>query len=297
VTRGADSLGARPGSPPSTAARADAAGPPRRDRRPGSAPARDTSGAWKAGISPDSAGADEAAGFFDPEELALDAVGVPTAPAQARAIFGAATPAAEHYARLLAGPGVVRGLIGPREVPRLWERHLLNSAAVAELVPRPCSLVDLGSGAGLPGIVLALLLPDVGVTLLEPMLRRVAFLEECVRTLGLENARVLRGRAEDLAGRLAADVVTARAVAPLDRLAALALGLVRPGGIVLAIKGSTAQQEVEAARAALRRLGVRDVDVLRAGSGRVDPAATVVRLTAGPVRLPGGDGAAGRGAR
>jgi 16S rRNA (guanine527-N7)-methyltransferase len=191
-------------------------------------------------------------------------------------------PAAEHYARLLAGPAVVRGLIGPREVPRLWERHLLNSAAVAELIPRPCSLVDLGSGAGLPGIVLALLLPDVTVTLLEPMLRRVTFLEECVHALGLENAQVCRGRAEDLTGQLAADVVTARAVAPLERLAVLALGLVRPGGIVLAIKGASARQEVAAARPALTRLGVRSVDVVRVGDGKVDPAATVVRLTAGP---------------
>ena len=196
-------------------------------------------------------------------------------------MFGEATPRAEQYARLLAGPAVVRGLIGPREVPRLWERHLLNSAAVAELVPRPCSLIDLGSGAGLPGIVLALLLPDVRVTLLEPMLRRVTFLEECVRALGLGNAEVVRGRAEECAGRISADVVTARAVAPLGRLAALALGLVRPGGIVLAIKGRTAQQEVDSARVALRRLGIADITVLRAGSGKVDPAATVVRLTAG----------------
>jgi 16S rRNA (guanine527-N7)-methyltransferase len=177
---------------------------------------------------------------------------------------------------------VARGLIGPREVPRLWERHLLNSAAVAELVPRPCALVDLGSGAGLPGIVLALLLPDVTVMLLEPMLRRVTFLEECVHALGLQNAQVRRGRAEDLAEQLAADVVTARAVAPLDRLAALALGLVRPGGTVLAIKGATVRQEVAAARRALGRLGVRSVDVVRAGGGKVDPAATVVRLIAGP---------------
>jgi len=207
---------------------------------------------------------------------------VPAPPTQARAVFGPALADAERYAQLLAGPAVERGLIGPHEVPRIWERHLLNSAAVAELVPHPCSLIDLGSGAGLPGIVLALLLPDVQVTLLEPMLRRVTFLQECVDELKLPNARVMRGRAEDLAGRLSADVVTARAVAPLDRLAALALGLVRPGGLVLAIKGAGAGREVAAARTALRKLGVRDVDVLRAGSGKVDPAATVVRLTAGP---------------
>ena len=189
--------------------------------------------------------------------------------------------AAEQYARLLAGPGVTRGLIGPHEIPRLWDRHLLNSAVIAELVPRPCSLVDLGSGAGLPGIVLALLLPDVAVTLLEPMQRRVVFLTECVAELGLVNATVLGGRAEDWAGKLAADAVTARAVAPLARLAPLALGLVRPGGIVLAVKGAGAGREVAAARRALQRAGVTDVTVVRAGHGKVDPAATVVRLTAG----------------
>jgi 16S rRNA (guanine527-N7)-methyltransferase len=210
------------------------------------------------------------------------ALAVPATPPQAQQVFGSATAAAEHYARLLAGPGVTRGLIGPREVPRLWERHLLNSAAVAELVPHPCSLVDLGSGAGLPGIVLALLLPDVAVTLLEPMQRRVTFLSECVQALGLANAQVCRGRAEDMAGQLSADVVTARAVAPLDRLAGLALGLVRPGGTVLAIKGAGARGEVAAARRVLRDLGVRSVDVVRVGDGKVDPAVTVVRLTAGP---------------
>jgi 16S rRNA (guanine527-N7)-methyltransferase len=175
---------------------------------------------------------------------------------------------------------VERGLIGPNEVPRIWERHLLNSAVVAELVPAPCSLVDLGSGAGLPGIVLAMLLRDSEVTLLEPALRRAVFLEEVVMELGLDNARVVRARAEQMAGTLAADVVIARAVAPLDRLAAMALGLLRPGGTVLAIKGARAPAELRAAAPALRRLGVRDAEVLVAGSGKVDPAATVVRLTA-----------------
>jgi 16S rRNA (guanine527-N7)-methyltransferase len=195
-------------------------------------------------------------------------------------IFGDTLLAVQAYARLLAGPGVERGLIGPHEIPRLWDRHLLNSAVIADLVPHPASVVDLGSGAGLPGIVLALLLPDCEVTLLEPMLRRTVFLTECVESLGLANATVLRGRAEDFAGKLTADVVTARAVAPLDRLAALALGLLRPGGIVLAVKGAKAQAEVTAARRTLRSLGVRETSVLLAGKGKVDPAATVVRLTA-----------------
>jgi 16S rRNA (guanine527-N7)-methyltransferase len=207
-------------------------------------------------------------------------VKAPRMPEAAREVFGDAAAKAERYAELLAGPGVERGLIGPNEVPRLWERHLLNSAAVAGLVPGPCSLADLGSGAGLPGIVLALLLPDSDVTLLEPALRRTIFLEECVAELGLGNARVWRSRAEEAAGALAVDVVTARAVAPLDRLAALALGLLKPGGIVLAVKGAKAEAEIEAAGVALRRLGVRHVEVLAAGGGKVDPAATVVRLTA-----------------
>ena len=196
-------------------------------------------------------------------------------------MFGTTLPLAERYVQMLAGPGVIRGLLGPREVPRLWSRHVLNCAAVAELVPRPSALIDLGSGAGLPGIVLALLLPDVQVTLLERMERRSLFLDECVQELGLRNAQVYRATAEEVAGKLAADVVTARAVAPLDRLAGLAAGLVRPGGLILAVKGAAAEEEVAQARPVLRRLGMRDVAVVRAGDGKVDRAATVVRMVAG----------------
>jgi len=108
-------------------------------------------------------------------------------------MFGAAIGLAERYAVLLAGPGVERGLIGPRETARLWDRHLLNCAAVAELIPHPGTVIDLGSGGGLPGIVLAMLLGDAEIVLLEPMLRRASFLTECVRVLGLGNARVCRG--------------------------------------------------------------------------------------------------------
>jgi 16S rRNA (guanine527-N7)-methyltransferase len=236
--------------------------------------------------SPSPAGANGAREADESHGADSQLLPVPPAPPAAAEIFGARLAAAGQYARLLAGPGVTRGLIGPHEIPRLWDRHLLNSAVVAELVPRPCSLVDLGSGAGLPGIVLAMLLPDVSVTLLEPMQRRVVFLTECVAAVGLVNATVLRGRAEDWAGKLAADVVTARAVAPLARLVPLALGLVRPGGIVLAVKGAGAEREVAAARRVLQRAGVTEVAVVRAGRGKVDPAATVVRLTAG--RLAGG---------
>lgn len=204
----------------------------------------------------------------------------PPMPAAGRSVFGGAAGRAERYAQLLAGVGVERGIIGPNEVPRIWERHLLNSAVMAVLVPRPCSLVDLGSGAGLPGVVLALVLPDCDVVLLEPMLRRAIFLEECVAELGLSNARVVRARAEQMAGELAVDVVTARAVARLDRLAAMAAGLLKPGGIVLAVKGAKASAEVRDAKASLERLGLRDPEVLVVGSGKVNRAATVVRLTA-----------------
>jgi 16S rRNA (guanine527-N7)-methyltransferase len=203
-------------------------------------------------------------------------------PPAAAEIFGTALPQALRYARLLAGPAAERGLIGPEETGRIWTRHLLNCAAVAELVPHPAAVVDLGSGAGLPGIVLAMLLPDIEVTLLEPMARRVAFLTECVAELNLGNAVVRRGRAEDMAGRLAADVVVARAVAPLDRLAVLAAGLARPGGLVLAMKGAGAADEMTRAQSAFRRLGVRDIELVEAGSGKVEPAVTVVRFTTGP---------------
>ncbi len=196
-------------------------------------------------------------------------------------MFGAALPLAERYVQMLAGPGVTRGLLGPREVPRLWTRHVLNCAAVADLVPRPATLIDLGSGAGLPGIVLALLLPDVQVTLLERMERRTVFLDECIQELGLGNAQVCRATAEEVTGKLTADVLTARAVAPLDRLAGLAAGLVRRGGLILAVKGAAAEKEVAQARPVLRRLGMRDVAVVRAGDGKVDRAATVVRMVAG----------------
>ncbi len=215
-------------------------------------------------------------------------------------MFGPVLGQAERYAELLAGPGVERGLIGPRETERLWDRHLMNCAVVAELIPDPCSVVDLGSGAGLPGIVLAMLLPDSRFVLLEPMARRAAFLDECVRVLGLGNAEVRRGRAEDMAGQLVADVVTARAVAPMDRLAPLALGLARPGGLVLAIKGAGAAAELAAAGPVLRRLGAQDAAVVEAGRGKVSPPLAVIRVTAGPAagrhgregRSPGSHGTA-----
>lgn len=192
---------------------------------------------------------------------------------------------------MLAGAGVERGLIGPAEASRLWERHLLNCGVVAELVPSAAEgtscLADLGSGAGLPGIVLAIMLPSVQVLLVEPMARRTAFLLECAEALSLGNVEVRRGRAEELAGQIQADVVTSRAVARLDRLAELAAGLAKPGGLVLAMKGASASEELRQAGAVLRRLGARDAEIVRAGIGVVDPPATVVRFRTGeqPARV------------
>ncbi len=206
----------------------------------------------------------------------------PDAPAEAAGVFCDALDQARRYAELLATDGVTRGLIGPRETDRLWDRHLLNCAVLADLLPERGRLVDIGSGAGLPGIVLALLRPSVEVTLLEPLLRRSVFLEECVAELGLANVAVLRARAEEKAAvQLRADIATARAVAPLDRLAGWAAGLLRPGGQLLAIKGQSAEAELAAAGPVLARLGVRSAEVLQAGHGRVVSATTVVRVVLG----------------
>ena len=158
---------------------------------------------------------------------------------------------------LLADAGVQRGLIGPREVPRLWERHLLNCAVLSEVVPEGVTVCDVGSGAGLPGIPLALVRPDCEITLLEPLLRRTNFLQEVVELLGLDHVTVVRGRAEEVLGKLPpVHVVTARAVAPLDRLAGWGVPLLRPYGEMLALKGDTAEEELKGARAALSKLGV-----------------------------------------
>ena len=203
-------------------------------------------------------------------------------PEEAADVFGDALERARRYRELLATDGVTRGLIGPRETDRLWDRHLLNCAVVAELLPERGGLVDIGSGAGLPGVVLAMLRPSLDVILLEPLLRRSVFLEECVATLGLSNATVVRARAEDkAAAHIKADIATARAVAPLDRLVGWAARLLRPGGELLAIKGQSAEEEIEAARDVLSRLGVRSAEVLQAGRGRVISATTVVRVVMG----------------
>ena len=187
-----------------------------------------------------------------------------------------------QFADVLAGPGVERGLIGPREVPRLWERHLLNCAVVADpaegLVPEGALAGDIGSGAGLPGLVWAIARPDLRMVLVEPLLRRSTFLEEAVQSLGLaDRVLVWRGRAEDAPSTLPPmDVVTARAVAPLSRLLGWTIPLLRPAGHLVALKGGSAETEVVEAAAAIQEWDLQDVQVRVVGAGQVDPPTTVI---------------------
>jgi 16S rRNA (guanine527-N7)-methyltransferase len=192
--------------------------------------------------------------------------------------FGPAAALARRYVEVLSTDGVRRGLLGPREVPRIWSRHVLNCVVIHPLVAQHSTVGDLGSGAGLPGIVLALARPDLTVTLIEPLLRRSAFLEAVAASLELTNVTVVRARAEDLAGTRAYDVVVARAVAPLDRLAGWALPLCVPGGELVALKGSSVQDEVSRAGPTLARLHAGPVRIESYGVGVVEPPTTVVRI-------------------
>lgn len=204
------------------------------------------------------------------------------------AVFGERVDLARRYTGHLATSAVERGLVGPREGERLWDRHVLNCAVVGALLPPHASVVDVGSGAGLPGLCLALARPDALVTLVEPLERRSAWLQEVVDDLGLPVV-VVRARAEEAAARgLRAHVVTARAVAPLDRLAGWCLPLLRPDGQLLAIKGRSAAAELAAAVPVLRRLGATGWEVLAAGNGVVPVPSTVVRVTVGGDRRAAG---------
>jgi 16S rRNA (guanine527-N7)-methyltransferase len=197
--------------------------------------------------------------------------------------FGrSATELLVRYAGWLAGPGTLRGLLGPREVTRLWERHLLNSVAVAELVPPDARLVDIGTGAGLPGLAMACVRPDLRVDLVESLLRRTDFLTEVVAALNFtDRVRVVRGRAEAIAVRDAvgsAQFVTARAVAPLDRLVRWSFPLLRPGGSLLAVKGASAESEITEHQQFLTRMRAEVMGVVECGTELVDPPTRVVHL-------------------
>lgn len=199
-------------------------------------------------------------------------------PEAAASLFGERLELTERYAAVLAGAGVERGLIGPREVDRLWDRHILNSVALAELIEPRCHIADIGSGAGLPGIPLALARPDVRVTLIEPLLRRSDFLREVVDELGID-VTVVRGRAEEPGVRKQVgetDAVVSRAVASLDKLTRWSMPLLRVDGHMLALKGERAEEEIRDHRRVMASLGAADVKVMRCGANYLDPPATVV---------------------
>ncbi|MGO1053820.1 16S rRNA (guanine(527)-N(7))-methyltransferase RsmG [Crossiella sp. CA198] len=209
-------------------------------------------------------------------------------PELAARVFGDRLELAVRFADLLIEHGVERGLIGPREVERVWDRHMLNSAVVADLLPPSVSVVDVGSGAGLPGLPMAIARPDVSITLLEPMARRVAWLTEVVEELDLD-VEVVRGRAEEKAVReqlAGADVVTARAVAPLAKLAGWCLPLARPEGQLLALKGSSAAEELERDEQAVAAVGGVNGRIVVCGEGVLEVPTTVVVVD----RAPGRDG-------
>lgn len=180
---------------------------------------------------------------------------------RSREILGLGFAAAEAFGEMLVAEGELRGLIGPREVPRLWRRHVMNSAAVAEFLPASGSVADVGSGAGLPGIVLAAMRADLEFHLIEPMERRIDWLTEVVDELGLDNVALHRGRAEEFHRRLRCDAVTARAVAGLGKLLRFTIPLLAPGGALLALKGERAQAEIDEAKYVLNKFKAREVSV------------------------------------
>ena len=203
---------------------------------------------------------------------------VSATPPAAASVFGDRLGQAERYAQILAGAGVERGLIGPRETDRLWDRHLLNSAALTELLDSGDQIADIGSGSGLPGIPLALARPDLRVTLIEPLLRRSDFLREVIDDLGLD-VTVISGRAEEQSVRQQVgeiDAVVSRAVASLDKLVRWSMPLLRPGGRMLALKGQRAEVEIEEHRRVMDGLGAVDARVVTCGADYVSPPVTVV---------------------
>ena len=196
-------------------------------------------------------------------------------PAQAAAVFGDRIDLARGYAAALVRDSDLLGLLGPREMPRLWSRHILNSAVVAELIAPGKTVCDIGSGAGLPGIPMAIVLPDTRFTLIEPMERRSDWLISVVEELGLKNVEVLRARAEEVGE--AFDIATARAVSALPKLLRLCVPLVRHGGEILALKGSKAADEIEDAKRIQKKMGISSFEIVHAGAGLLTEPTLVVR--------------------
>ncbi len=193
-------------------------------------------------------------------------------------IFGDRLELAKRYVEHLATSGIERGLIGPREVPRLWSRHVLNCAVVADLIDDGAKVADVGSGAGLPGLCLAIARPDLYLTLIEPLERRVVWLEEIITDLGLGNVEIVRARAEAAIGKVECSVVTARAVSALNTLAPLTIPLLGGEGQLLAIKGRSAEEEIAKAAKVLKKLGGVRTEILMAGQEILEEPTTVVRV-------------------
>lgn len=202
-------------------------------------------------------------------------------PAVAADVFGDRIELARLFADELYEHGEARGLIGPLEPPRLWSRHILNSAVIAPAFSADTRVADIGSGAGLPGIVLAIARSDVSWVLIEPMERRVAWLNEQVNLLGLDNVDVVRARAEDYSETADFDAVTARAVSALRTLLPLTAPLVRPGGQLILMKGASVESEISAAAKQIRKFRLQDARVERFGEALLDHPTTVFRATVG----------------
>ena len=199
----------------------------------------------------------------------------------AEKIFGDRLDLAKRYVQHLATSGIERGLLGPREVPRLWSRHVLNCAVIESVMEHDVEVADVGSGAGLPGLCLAIARPDLKLTLIEPLERRCIWLSEVIEDLGLDNVTVMRGRAEQMVDVVNARYVTARAVSALANLAGLTIPLLHGQGELIAIKGRSAAEEIDKASKAIRKLGGKETEVLTIGEDLLPEPTTVVRIKVG----------------
>ncbi|NAZ17235.1 16S rRNA (guanine(527)-N(7))-methyltransferase RsmG [Glutamicibacter soli] len=199
----------------------------------------------------------------------------------AERIFGDRLDLAKRYVEHLATSGIERGLLGPREVPRLWSRHVLNCAVIESVMEKDAEVADVGSGAGLPGLCLAIARPDLNLTLIEPLERRCIWLSEVIDDLGLTNVTVMRGRAEQMVDVVNARYVTARAVSALTNLAGLTIPLLHGEGELIAIKGRSAAEEIDKASKAIRKLGGKETEVMVIGEGLLAEPTTVVRIKVG----------------
>ncbi|ALQ29202.1 16S rRNA (guanine(527)-N(7))-methyltransferase RsmG [Glutamicibacter soli] len=211
------------------------------------------------------------------EDLSLN----PEETLAAEKIFGDRLDLAKRYVEHLATSGIERGLLGPREVPRLWSRHVLNCAVIESVMEKDAEVADVGSGAGLPGLCLAIARPDLNLTLIEPLERRCIWLSEVIDDLGLTNVTVMRGRAEQMVDVVNARYVTARAVSALTNLAGLTIPLLHGEGELIAIKGRSAAEEIDKASKAIRKLGGKETEVMVIGEGLLAEPTTVVRIKVG----------------